>query len=207
MANPDDANDTGPDPGLDAIFSYLSMTSAQMDRAAQDTNSNSSFWLPQNTSFPTESSAAGFEPTHAPPPADTILAAQINPHFPVDQYSHHTASQFPWAPTNDPSQAGSSSGPAASDKPFACPHEDCDRAYNRQCDLEYHMNNHTKPRKCEICGAGVAEAKDLHRHMWTHHADEARRRGLPREHDECQTCGYSGRTDNVKRHREKRGHQ
>ncbi len=42
--------------------------------------------------------------------------------------------------------------------------------------------------------------------MWAHHADEARELGIPQEKDICPVCGYSGRTDNVKRHREKKRH-
>lgn len=67
------------------------------------------------------------------------------------------------------------------------------------------MNNHTKRRTCKICGTGKAETKDLNRHMWSKHPDEARRLGLPQELDEC-WCGYKGRTDNVKRHRDQQGH-
>lgn len=69
-----------------------------------------------------------------------------------------------------------------------------------------HMHNHTKRRRCDLCDGGGAETKDLNRHMWTHHPDEARRRGVPREEDRCPRCNYGGRKDNVKRHKDKKGH-
>ncbi len=69
-----------------------------------------------------------------------------------------------------------------------------------------HKNNHKRPRRCDICGKKKAERKDLHRHMWAHHPDEARRRGVPKDEDFCPECEYHGRKDNVKRHREIKGH-
>jgi hypothetical protein len=69
-----------------------------------------------------------------------------------------------------------------------------------------HINNHIKPRECPICHKGGAEMKDLNRHMWTHHPDEAWTLGVPREEAQCEICEYSGRKDNVKRHKDKKGH-
>jgi hypothetical protein len=69
-----------------------------------------------------------------------------------------------------------------------------------------HINNHTKRRRCGICDAGGAETKDLNRHMWTNHPDEARMLGVPKDEDRCSMCGYTGRSDNVKRHKDKKGH-
>ena len=68
------------------------------------------------------------------------------------------------------------------------------------------MNNHTKRRRCKLCSAGGAEYKDLNRHMWSKHPDEARRLGVPKEEDQCLRCGYSGRRDNVKRHKDQLEH-
>ena len=68
------------------------------------------------------------------------------------------------------------------------------------------MNNHTKRRKCDFCSAGGAEHKDLNRHMWSKHPDEARRLGVPKEEDQCPRCPYSGRRDNVKRHKDQKRH-
>jgi hypothetical protein len=68
------------------------------------------------------------------------------------------------------------------------------------------MNNHTKPRECPICQKGGAEMKDLNRHMWTHHPDEAWELGVPKEEAQCEKCEYSGRKDNVKRHKDKKQH-
>jgi len=42
--------------------------------------------------------------------------------------------------------------------------------------------------------------------MWTHHPNEARELNTPKEEDVCLVCGYSGRSDNVKRHRDTKGH-
>jgi hypothetical protein len=69
-----------------------------------------------------------------------------------------------------------------------------------------HKNNHTKRRKCHYCDAGGAETKDLNRHMWSRHPDLARQLGVPREWDQCSKCGYAARKDNVKRHKDKKGH-
>lgn len=69
-----------------------------------------------------------------------------------------------------------------------------------------HFHNHTKPQECQLCGVGGAEAKDLNRHMWAHHPDEARALKVPKDEGRCDVCGYSGRKDNVKRHRDTKGH-
>ncbi|KAL2125654.1 hypothetical protein VTJ04DRAFT_2019 [Mycothermus thermophilus] len=92
----------------------------------------------------------------------------------------------------------------AKDKPFRCDY--CSNTYSRQCDLDKHMHNHTKRRRCDLCPSGGAETKDLNRHMWAHHPDEARRRGIPREEDTCPVCGVRGRKDNIKRHKDTKGH-
>ncbi|KAK0710561.1 hypothetical protein B0T21DRAFT_268771, partial [Apiosordaria backusii] len=82
--------------------------------------------------------------------------------------------------------------------------------FRRQCDLEYHDNNHTKRRKCpiETCEGGGAESKDLHRHIWAHHSDYARENNIPKVDDMCgfPGCEYHGRKDNLKRHRDSHNH-
>ncbi|KAK4173524.1 hypothetical protein QBC36DRAFT_55646 [Triangularia setosa] len=99
--------------------------------------------------------------------------------------------------------------PTSSDpNPFKC--YTCGKSYKRQCDLDKHMNNHTKRRKCPIkdCDGGGAETKDLHRHLWAKHSDYAREKNIPRVEQPCgwPGCDYHGRTDNLKRHRDNHNH-
>ncbi|KAK0724497.1 hypothetical protein B0H67DRAFT_481293, partial [Lasiosphaeris hirsuta] len=65
-----------------------------------------------------------------------------------------------------------------------------------------HQKNHKKPTKCVAtgCTAGFAELKDMHRHMWTNHADQARALSIPNETRKCPDCDFKGRRDNLKRH-------
>ncbi|KAK3299521.1 uncharacterized protein B0H64DRAFT_316477 [Chaetomium fimeti] len=199
MSDPN-ADNTGIDPDFDARFSDLAMsTDANADPPP--------FWPDQDASLSAQPATAGFG-TAQPPDFTDPLVDQTNAHQqPVDyaQYPDDTTSQPYWLPDSGPAQAGPSSGAVAADKPFVCGVEGCTKSYDRQCDLDKHVNNHTKRRRCDICGVGGAENKDLNRHMWTHHSDEARRRGLPKEEDWC-SCGYSGRKDNVKRHKDTLGH-
>jgi hypothetical protein len=68
-----------------------------------------------------------------------------------------------------------------------------------------HYHNHEKRRECQICKVGVgAETKDLNRHMWTHHPNEASENDLPRQDERCEECDYKGRKDNLKRHKDKK---
>ncbi|CAP62122.1 uncharacterized protein PODANS_5_50 [Podospora anserina S mat+] len=73
-----------------------------------------------------------------------------------------------------------------------------------------HMNNHTKRRQCPFrdCEGGGAETKDLNRHLWTHHPEYASAENIPKDEEWCgfQGCGYHGRRDNVKRHRDNHNH-
>ncbi|KAK4120548.1 hypothetical protein N657DRAFT_649046 [Parathielavia appendiculata] len=179
-------------------FSHFTLPPAPVDRTtAHDTNTLSS-WPTQDSSFLSQ------------PVADPIFAAQTNEQpngFDYGQYSQDATNQPDWSQDDGVAQADPSPAPADSNKPFVCPYSGCTNPYHpRQCDLAKHINNHTKPRKCDICGAGGAVAKDLNRHMWTHHPDEARRRGVPKEEDRCLVCGYTGRKDNVKRHRDTKNH-
>ena len=48
--------------------------------------------------------------------------------------------------------------------------------------------------------------KDLNRHMWANHREAARELGVPKEEALCEVCGYWGRKDNVKRHKDTLGH-
>jgi hypothetical protein len=204
-----DTNNTGIDPDFDPSFSHLAMSTAP-------NTDTPAFWPDQDASLPSQAAPSNFG-TAQPPDFTDPLAAQINAHpqavdyahpQAVDyaQYHHDPASQAYWVPDSGSAQPGPSSGPAATGMPYVCDVEGCTREFERQCDLDKHQNNHYRPRICDICGAGFAENKDLFRHMWTHHPDEARDRGVPREDDECPVCGYSGRRDNVKRHRDTHNH-
>ncbi|KAK4664085.1 uncharacterized protein QC763_500050 [Podospora pseudopauciseta] len=86
----------------------------------------------------------------------------------------------------------------------------CGKFFRRKCDLDKHMNNHTKRRQCPFvdCEGGGAETKDLHRHLWTHHPEYASAENIPKDEEWCgfQGCGYHGRRDNVKRHRDNHNH-
>ncbi|KAK0737950.1 hypothetical protein B0T18DRAFT_237070 [Schizothecium vesticola] len=102
--------------------------------------------------------------------------------------------------------------------PFVCDfqHPDGKMCYvkkPRQCDLTKHQKNHTKPTVCGLCDASVAEAKDLGRHYITHHPDsregqDAKKKSKQKKNAVCPTCKFdgNGRSDNVKRHREAKGH-
>lgn len=165
-----------------------------------------------------------------------MLAAQTNVQaHPLDygHYADDTANQAYWQ--TDSAQAGPSFDPSNTDHPLMCTHEGCPKAgkvYNRKCDFEYaftflstednmnpsrqkltrphpnskHMNNHNKRRRCNFCDGGGAETKDLNRHMWTRHPNEARAFNIPKDEVQCPMCDYSGRSDNVKRHRDTKGH-
>jgi len=78
--------------------------------------------------------------------------------------------------------------------------------FRRPCDLKKHYKNHTKPKPCDYCKQSFAEPKELHRHMWAKHEDDARALGTPGGNRI--PCGFPGceyksrRNDNVRRHRE-----
>ncbi|KAG7284780.1 hypothetical protein NEMBOFW57_009392 [Staphylotrichum longicolle] len=139
-----------------------------------------------------------------------MLAAQTNVQaHPLDygHYADDTANQAYWQ--TDSAQAGPSFDPSNTDHPLMCTHEGCPKAgkvYNRKCDFDKHMNNHNKRRRCNFCDGGGAETKDLNRHMWTRHPNEARAFNIPKDEVQCPMCDYSGRSDNVKRHRDTKGH-
>lgn len=77
--------------------------------------------------------------------------------------------------------------------------------FSLRCKLRKHMNNHTRPWKCEYCTTflGGAERKDLSRHLRTSHPDRLEVRGDRtnwKEVASCERCGKEMRADNLKRH-------
>ncbi|AEO68447.1 uncharacterized protein THITE_2130190 [Thermothielavioides terrestris NRRL 8126] len=195
------ADGAGIDPDLNTQFSHLSMS----QDVGLDASVDPSSWPADTASFSSPPAGAGPDASHAEQLNynDVAAAQSATQPSPLDvgtSYAGDTALPTD-APTNDDSsQAGpSSSNPAGPEKPFICHYQGCGKAYKRQCDLER--------RHCDLCPAGTAQTRDLNRHMWVHHRDEARARGLPREADSCGECGYSGRRDNVKRHRDMKGHR
>ncbi|KAK3900821.1 hypothetical protein C8A05DRAFT_35531 [Staphylotrichum tortipilum] len=207
MANPGTA-DVGVDP-LNAHIANLNMSVPSGDGTADP----SSFWQSQAVAFPYPS-PTDFSTVHQSQPlTDPTLDPQLGGYV---QYADHAAAgqqvYWPSPSAHDPqtaaqlAQAGPSSAATAVEKPFKCDHQGCDQAYRLQCELDKHKNIHNRPRICQICGKGKAERKDLNRHMWARHPDEARRLKIPKEEDICPVCGHHGRKDNVKRHRDMKGH-
>ncbi|KAL2193214.1 hypothetical protein P885DRAFT_46008 [Corynascus similis CBS 632.67] len=195
------ADNTDVNPALNASFSHLTVSSPQ-DSVTQDIDPSAS-WITQGASFPLQTTTNSFG-TAQQPLTDPALPPQVDAQqhqFDHGQYLPVNTGQAHWQPDDafPPSGQSSSSPTANLGSQFACEWSGCTRTFPRQCDLE-------SRRRCDICGAGGAETKDLYRHMWAHHSDEARARGLPREEDICLRCGYSGRRDNVKRHKDNLGH-
>lgn len=92
---------------------------------------------------------------------------------------------------------------------LACGWQDCPRTFDKEFDRTKHMRNHTRPLTCDICFKGKPQKKDLDRHMWSKHPDEARHRKTPKDEVVCSFpgCKHKGRSDNVTRHmRSRHGH-
>ncbi|KAL2150438.1 hypothetical protein VTH82DRAFT_7001 [Thermothelomyces myriococcoides] len=169
------------------------MTSTQSAATHPDASSFPT-WSHQDVSFPSQFATNGFE------------AAQQQQHQQQQQQQPFTDATLPsQAQINEPQQSTASTSRTAG-PPYVCGIDGCTRSYPRPGDLEKHRKNHSRPLQCGICGHGVAENKDLHRHYWVHHSVEARELGIPEEKERCPSCDYAGRKDNVKRHRETLNH-
>ncbi|KAF5237699.1 hypothetical protein FANTH_10726 [Fusarium anthophilum] len=55
----------------------------------------------------------------------------------------------------------------------------------RPCDLKRQKRKEDKPEKCHICGKGHQWNRDLQRHYWSNHPDEAVKMGLRRSEHKC----------------------
>ncbi|KAL1837543.1 hypothetical protein VTJ49DRAFT_3666 [Mycothermus thermophilus] len=146
---------------------------------------------------PAESTSTGYDPVYqtidpaylsAVPPRPSDYAAYYSSTEQAAATTHYY--QYPDA-TSPVSQSAwpqdQETTPPPASSLLYCPYEGCSaKPFTRKCDLDKHYHNHTKRRKCDLCSKGGAETKDLNRHMWTHHPDEARRRGVPREDAVCE---------------------
>ncbi|KAK0710560.1 hypothetical protein B0T21DRAFT_416103 [Apiosordaria backusii] len=92
------------------------------------------------------------------------------------------------------------------DSKYKCLHLKCrgkERLYDQPGELRKHQKNHRKPTKCNICGSGFAERKDVDRHKLKHHRDHPHVRAdrrAQRQEVRCEVCGQRGRADNIRRH-------
>ncbi|KAF4855082.1 Kruppel-like factor 18 [Colletotrichum siamense] len=99
-------------------------------------------------------------------------------------------------------------------RPYVCGVEGCGEKFEKGNQLNRHTKKHTRPYRCEICpeGAGktppkfftaFTDKKDLRRHMWAHHPNEAEVLGVPGESKDCSDCGETyTRQDNYYRHKD-----
>ncbi|OAA66013.1 Zinc finger, C2H2-type/integrase, DNA-binding protein [Niveomyces insectorum RCEF 264] len=108
-----------------------------------------------------------------------------------------TVSPPPAAPS-PPAPASARAPQPASD--LVCP--ECHRACPTMQRLRKHMRTHTRPFSCAVCGRGHGAKRDLHRHLWTTHPEEAARAGIPSFVRPCPVagCRFAGRHDNLMRH-------
>ena len=73
-------------------------------------------------------------------------------------------------------------------------------------DTSKHLRKHTKPLTCKRCPEAFAQAKDLHRHLWSNHPVYAAENNIPKDEKVCADCGLVCRSDNYKRHQQRYGH-
>lgn len=106
----------------------------------------------------------------------------------------------PVAPVPTPSPAPSADAAGQGVGSVRC--RTCHRAYPTLCRLRKHEHTHTRPFACTACHKGHAAKKDLHRHLWSTHPDEAAALGIPNPMRVCPVagCGFESRQDNLTRH-------
>ncbi|KAG7287276.1 hypothetical protein NEMBOFW57_006783 [Staphylotrichum longicolle] len=138
---------------------------------------------------------------------------------PYGSFSHDTSA--PLTPTSGPTTPESSFSDLADDNSnhtpdittsapgeYRCTWPNCkskNPVFDLQCKLQKHLNNHTRPNKCDFCTTfpGGAEWKDLARHVRKEHADHPAvraNRAYWKEVARCPRCDKKMRADNLKRH-------
>lgn len=184
MAGPNSGHEQPPPPGA-----FADTTTNIQHYPAEDLN----FWnnnplIDQSGTYPTQVADFGNLSLQTP------LAGTANPPAP-----------------DPPAQASSTSV----SKAYACPYPSCDKSFARKSDLKKHTDTHEKAFPCEYestdkkappCQYRSGSQKGLNRHYWSTHKEYAKRNNIPKEEDECESCEYTGRKDNVKRHKDRFGH-
>ncbi|KAK3307224.1 uncharacterized protein B0T15DRAFT_167865 [Chaetomium strumarium] len=135
-----------------------------------------------------------------------------NTHFAPETHSPTPYSQASVQDSHSPSSTSCSSPEASSSpgrlKEYRCTFPNCKskrKVFKLPSKLRKHMNNHTRPHKCEYCKdyKGGAEHKDLARHVHTCHPEMVPRgdRTYSKEFVSCPRCDVKNmRADNLKRH-------
>ncbi|RMZ73357.1 Glis family zinc finger 1 [Pyrenophora seminiperda CCB06] len=94
---------------------------------------------------------------------------------------------------------------APRDGGFSCNADDCDKVFNRQCDLNRHKKTHMteKPHVCPDCAKGFLYPKDLQRHKQQHRDPSSALNSWRCDHPTCSGLVGFSRKDNLLRHKRK----
>ncbi|KAF2788908.1 hypothetical protein K505DRAFT_366057 [Melanomma pulvis-pyrius CBS 109.77] len=88
---------------------------------------------------------------------------------------------------------------------FLCPHEGCEKAFDRSCDLRRHQKTHMdrseRPHKCLVCKEGFLYPKDRNRHERTHDQSSSPQGMLYCPVAGCNNVDGFSRRDNLLRHK------
>ncbi|KAL1892645.1 hypothetical protein Sste5346_006930 [Sporothrix stenoceras] len=196
----------------DSLLSFDTMTApAASASQSQGAMSDAEFQLlldglsPEDVAamLPTDLPCEPFVPVSVPMPLPM-------PAMPVDNFALHafpsldlfTPSMDAVVPPVVPVPAPVPSPSPAPDAQGGIRCRTCYRAYPTLCRLRKHEHTHTRPFACTVCHKGHAAKKDLHRHLWSTHPDEAAAMGIPNPMRVCPVagCGFESRQDNLTRH-------
>ncbi|KAF1940453.1 hypothetical protein EJ02DRAFT_406615 [Clathrospora elynae] len=90
---------------------------------------------------------------------------------------------------------------------FPCDVEGCDRAFDRQCELNRHQKTHLdrseRPHRCSMCNQGFLYPKDLTRHQRQHIDQPSVQVTFFCSHPGCGKIDGFSRRDNLLRHQRK----